>query len=174
MVTQMKLPICLVGICATVAGSIACRTLEPKGKAHADHFVIPASARNVQFTNDNDGGVVFELPEPYPAAKTLQIIRDQLSAKGWKPVVEDVLNPTNRSSHATGWERHETADGQSIHQWVGAWMDPNQNVLLYRLSYKTSKGESTIEPRVEVAAAFLSPQTLSALRKAASGKGGHQ
>jgi hypothetical protein len=58
----------------------------------------------VRFTDENEGVVLYEVSEPYPATSVIESIAKRLHTAGWSPRPEDFLNPGIQLSFSTGGE----------------------------------------------------------------------
>jgi hypothetical protein len=103
-------------------------------------------ARGAQAHTQPDGSIWirYELLQAYPAEPTLKAIRERLESRGWVPLANDWLNPTDPSSHTMGWGffidglRHPEP---VVDQWMAQWRNANGDIILYEFRYE-SPGQS--------------------------------
>jgi hypothetical protein len=154
---------------AVLACGIACHSAEPaRRKSAAELFIVP-KATEVRYTDDYEGGLTYRVVDPYPAERTLGTIKDTLLSRGWTPMRESLLSPSQPSSHVVGWQHYfDATDSRDVQQWLGSWTDRRGSVATYRLTYRAGEGSARPEV-VEVSASLMAPDTVSALRKWAEG-----
>lgn len=151
-----------------VAGCPGTATASPD--LPAGLIVLP-NARNVQITKDNDGGVVYELPDAYPATAAIAELKRRLKEDGWHAVA-DVLNrsvPTSIGEWADFVDLSKRNEGPlQVYQWSQQWQNSNGMTTWYQLSYRgpANKDGSTAPPNLplRVHATLLSAETLKRLQ----------
>jgi hypothetical protein len=106
-------------------------------------MMIPANATNVRSVNRPDGAVelTYRAKEPYPATNLLSEVRRPLSGEGWRELTEDWLTPGLPVGATRGWTNVEDASKQPstlLHQWSGAWVDGQGNLLWLIVRYRSA------------------------------------
>jgi hypothetical protein len=135
--------------------------------------VLPG-ASEVQDTDENEGTVLYQLNEAFPAQAAITAIRSRLEGRGWRPLQEDFLNPGLATSLGRGWASHEDRTrprAVQVYEWVGQWADDAKRIVWYVLSYDavtSPHGEIRAQGRLRVRATLLSAETARALREAAA------
>lgn len=98
--------------------------------------------------NDESFYVTYLLAESHPAVNAIKQISSRLQALGWKPLLEDFLNPGLPSSHVRGWTQFldaTTQPNREIQQWFAQWQDASGNIVSYTLRYSyPSKGKPDV------------------------------
>jgi hypothetical protein len=93
-------------------------------RARPDALIVLPGALEVHDTDENECTVLYQLNEKYPALPIIQTIQGRLEAAGWRPLVDNFLNPGSPTSLVRGWESHEDrTQGRAtqVYQWVGQW-----------------------------------------------------
>ena len=159
---------------------IACAdSSAPTQLRRVDGLIVLAGAIDVRDTGENQGTVLYELEESYPAEGTIQAIGRQLENSGWRPRMKDFLNgrPTG---HVRGWTSYENSTSGrlvQIYSWIGQWEDASGRLAWYTFNYQGENGPGgTVQPagRLKVAASVLSPDTVRALQEVAKTGGARQ
>src|SRR5947208_7502451 len=79
------------------------RTDAAKTASWPEALVVVPKAFNARSTGENDGTVLYDVREPYPANGVIAAIRTKLEILGWRGLQEDFLNPGLPSSLVNGW-----------------------------------------------------------------------
>lgn len=135
--------------------------------ACSDDFVLAPDPRAVVCTVE--GGIEklsYEVDEPWPANRVLNLIQSQMRKRHWAPLQEDFLNPDVRSSHLAGWRSFEE-DGHTVHQWLAQWSTSDGRVAWYALLYKCPKGDQRHSSELKVMAALFDQRHAAAVRESA-------
>ena len=106
-------------------------------------LIVLPGAMNVRATIENEGTVVYELSEPYPAVNTIAALGSNLGTLGWRAMDRDVMNPSISTSFSRGWDEFLDSSGngppRETYQWIGQWEDrTSRNVAWYTLTYDAS------------------------------------
>jgi hypothetical protein len=158
-----------------VAMGGACREPPSAGqRARPDVLIVLSGASEVQDTDENEGTVLYQVNEAFPAQAAITAIRSRLEGRAWRPQQEDFLNPGLATSLGRGWTSHEDRTGPRavrVYEWVGQWEDEAKRIVWYVLTYDTvtaPDGEIRAQGRLRVRATLLSAETAKALREAAA------
>jgi hypothetical protein len=163
----------LMWMCVAMGG--ACQEPPPAGqRARPDVLIVLPGAADVRDTDENEGTVLYQLNEEFPAQAAINTIRSRLESRGWRPLQEDFLNPGLATSLGRGWTSHEDRTGPRsvrVYEWVGQWEDEAKRIVWYVLTYDavtSPDGEIRAQGRLRVRATLLSAETAKALREAAA------
>jgi len=87
---------------------IACKS-GTAGNQHArpDALIVLPGATDVHETDENQGTVVYQLNEKFPALPVIQTISNKLEGGSWRPLENSFLNPGSSSSTVRRWESYE-------------------------------------------------------------------
>jgi hypothetical protein len=175
---RANLPNCalVVAVMGPLFG-LAC-THGPVGnqQTRPDVLMVLPGAIDIQDTDENDGTVLYQLNEEFPALPVIQTLTGRLEANGWRPRREDLLNPGLLTSLVGGWQSHEDrTQGRTtqVYQWVGQWEDDAERVVWYVLTYDAvtgSDGSIRARGRLKVSATVLSAAAVKALQDAAKNR----
>lgn len=159
-----------------VALSIAESACTNREKPLPPGLILVTGAENVRVTDENDGSVMYDSKEAYPATSAISMIHHKLTEAGWRPLEKDVLNPSMPTSLSTGWGQFQDlpVDGRRVekYQWLEQWESPNGTgtVAWYVLTYDAevdSLGVVRAKGPLRVTATLLSKNAIKAMRDAA-------
>lgn len=167
-IMQIKLLITLIG-CLLIFGCTS--PTEKNAAKYSDALIIVTNAKEIRY--DRNGGsdqVLYVVKEDYPAASVLHDISQKLAAKGWKPLLEDYLNPGDPSSHVRGWTYGidaQKAQRKIVYQWLAQWENNNHDILWCTLRYTfPEKGREDLKT-LRVIIAFIPAKIAAETRKQA-------
>jgi hypothetical protein len=139
-----------------------------------DALIVLPGATDVRDTNENDGTVLYELNQDYPALPVTQTITARLESSGWRPLREEFLNPGLSTSLVRGWvsvEDRTTGRPTQVYQWVGQWEDASRRIVWYVFAYDAVPGpggEIRALGPLKVRATVLSAATVRRLQEIAA------
>lgn len=121
-------------------------------------FVVTAGARSKYFLKlGSSSRVTYELKSLYPAKDVISEIMDKLSAKGWKPLKEDFMNPGVPTSYIIDWDVFIDSDHiptTKVYTWTTDWKNNLNEVVRYKLSYEYPAGIDSIVNDLHVKAEY--------------------
>jgi hypothetical protein len=119
----------------------------------------------------NGGTLVYLLPEPYPATPVIELLNAKLSNAAWKPLRNDLLNPSLENSFDKGWSQFQDAVRSPDRpteklSWQGQWQDVRGDVVIYILDYEgvVAEGHITARGPLRVSATRLTSEQVKALQ----------
>jgi hypothetical protein len=157
--------------CCVCAGLSACTRRPPAdGDSIREGIVVLPDATDVRKTRQNNA-VVYLLTAPFPATPVIEALNTRLTNAGWKPLRNDVLNPSSENSFDKGWSQFQDAlrspdRSTEKFQWQGQWQDSSGDVVIYELEYDGTLAEGHVSARgpLRVSATRLSPDRVKALQ----------
>jgi hypothetical protein len=155
----LALPACLLAIGGIVAGNA-------RHKCSDDLVLVPGSLSVVCGVEGRRQTVTYEVEEPWPATRTLGLIRAEMRKRNWAPLREDFVNLGVRSSHLTGWRSFEE-DGKLVRQWLAQWSAPDGRVAWYELLYSSPHGDPKPSSRLKVNGVLFDKVDAAAAREEA-------
>lgn len=155
----LGLLVCLLATDGIVAG-------QSRIKCTDELVLVPDSKSVVCTLEGRRQTMTYDLEEPWPAVRTLGVVRAEMRKRNWTPLREDFVNPGMRSSHLAGWRSLEE-DGRTIRQWLAQWSGPDGRVAWYELLYSSARGESKLPSLLKVNAALLDREEAAAAREQA-------
>lgn len=128
-------------------------------------LVVLPGASQVRRDAQRQDEVEYVVKERYPAVNAIRDITRSLKATGWRPLPNDLFNPSIASSHSRGWEHFvDTRPNPPVRtfQWNAQWANKQGDAVLYVLSYRTDT-ELPNDPtgdELRVNAGFMSSSLL--------------
>lgn len=161
--------------CRTARSRVLCSTLATiiiscsggKGSTQecSPALVVLPEARNVRCeTSPEQQELVYEVSEPWPATQAIETIKNTLQAQGWKPILNDFLNPGVPSSHVVGWQSYQEDDSR-VRQWLGQWNNEQGQVAWYALTYRTAQEGEVALMDLKVQAVLLEASVANVLQE---------
>lgn len=144
-------------------------------RVRPDALIVVPGALAVRDLAENEGTVLYEVDEKYPAQTVIDTIRTRLEGAGWRVLSEDFLNPGVQTSVVRGWASHEdrtTAQPRTVYEWAAQWEDPSKRIVWYVLTYDATvrpDGEIRAEGRLKVRATLFSAEAIKTLRDVRAG-----
>lgn len=127
-------------------------------------LAVPVGATKVEPRGDGVSfAVQYRLAARYPAEEFLRDLQTRLTARGWKPMERDLLNPEIPTSNVRGWTAFvdpATRPPLGVHRWQGAWTNEKGDVVDYNLEYAAPANALDQPPAPEAdlkVTAFLNP-----------------
>jgi hypothetical protein len=110
-------------------------------------FWVPQGAQDLRYyTRPENYQIICDVKICFPANNLIEEMINDMTAKGWKRLEFDHLNPWIKLHHARPyeglalkWGRFSTQDGNIIFQWIEDWEDSQKNVIRYALMYRSKK-----------------------------------
>ena len=118
------------------AGVLACNNVTRNAGAAPlpSGLIVLPGATNVVRTPDFSGVVRFQLDEPYPARKAIDVLESHLRKDGWILRPDDFMS-TGSPRRLREW-LEVSAPGERVYMWVGQWVDGSGNIAHYLLTYR--------------------------------------
>jgi hypothetical protein len=156
---------CLVAACIVVACA-------QNGKAGQrpdlldEPTVLLAGSENVKTSDDYNGAISYTIAAEYPASDVMQRLDQNLRAKGFVPLNEEVIfnaTPTSVRSWA-----FVTAAGVESWVWNGEWRRQDGTVYSVRLRFagRSASGEPRPNGKLNIGVVAYSQSTVDALKAA--------
>lgn len=120
-----------------IALSSCHETQQATGASCSEALVVLPLADNVKcVVRPEQEELSYEVVQEWPATEGLKRIQETLRKQGWRPMLEDFLNPGVPSSHVVGW-RSYLEDDRTVQQWLAQWKNEHGEVVWYALIYKS-------------------------------------
>lgn len=100
---------------------------------HHDSLLVAPNATQIEWTDSKDR-LSYVVEEPYPAGAVLGAIREDLKQKGWEQVP-----PGSQGSNT--WLKMDFPPLRPTYEWMGSWVDKNDDRVSYVFSYTDTEGE---------------------------------
>ncbi len=126
---------------------------------------VPEDAKiDKYYTLQGSYQVIYSVREPFPGGQYLDNLVHNMSARGWRRLEEDFLNPGLKHSWARPG-RVEMRYGswvegkdKRVFLWIEDWEDAKKNIVRYDIKYigrEDSKGCVTLEKSATVIAIYI-------------------
>lgn len=149
--------------------SVSCSVSKNKQdpSVFSDSLIVIKDASNAKFAKMNGTQqVVYSIIEPYPALNIISEIDNKLKTMGWRALEKDWLNPQIPTSHVRGWTTYidETKnDNKEVHLWCSNWTNPQNDMLVYSLTYSRQLETDSIMSDLTVVGIYI-PRELAKAR----------
>ena len=144
---------CVLVIGLGILMTVACFSQQSSwATQHHDSFLVAPYATQVKYVElaDFDHELTYVVEEPYPTDEVLGAIRENMKQKVWKEV------PVSRSSNK--WLKMDFSPLRSQYQWMGSWVDKNNDRANYTFRYTDVVGENYLQTlHVEANYSAVSP-----------------
>jgi len=135
-------------------------------------FWVPQGAQDLKYyTRPENYQITCDVKICFPASNLIEEMINDMTAKGWKRLEFDHLNPWIKLHHvrpyeglALKWGRFSTQDGNIIFQWIEDWEDSQKNVIRYALQYRTKEKEVVTDKMCDLYVVSIY-STAEAIRK---------
>lgn len=171
-VKHAHLPSCALAVVCLLLDLACGNSADGNQRARPDALIVLPGAIEVHDTDENEGTVLYQLKEEYPALPVIQTIKGRLEGTGWRPLENSFLNPGSSTSFVRGWTSHEDRTrgrASQVYQWVGQWEDDSKRIVWYDLTYDavtTSDGQIQARGPLNVSATLLSAAAVRTLQEA--------
>lgn len=122
---------------------LGCNISNKEKLKHSDALISVIGAKNLQYSKlQGAEQLIYNVEIEYPATSIINEISQKLAKEGWKPLMEDYLNPGIPSSHVKGWSNFIDATKkphQIVYQWLAQWENENHDILWCILRYSYPK-----------------------------------
>jgi len=136
--------------------------------SHPECLIVLPSSSHVWYTSvAGKTQLVYNLDLDYPAESALRAISMKFEREGWRPLKWDFLNPSNPSSHVSGWEQFDddtTKPRTTVRQWIGQWENQRREIVWYSLEYRYPNDGISDLRNLRVLAQFI-PASVAAKMK---------
>ena len=149
-----------------VAWEFGCQAKVPNWPSDIlSSLFVPVNARTDKYyTLQGTYQVIYTVPEAFPGSQYVKELVNNMSARGWRRLKEDFLNPGLKHS----WARPGQVEMQfgswvegkdkRVYLWMEDWEDAKKNIVRYDIKYiarEDSKGRITLDKSATIIAIYI-------------------
>jgi len=163
-----------LALALTIGQALAGHPEDPSAM-RADALIRLPGAQNISYdVYKGRERLTYSLEDDYPAEKSLDQIRSQLKAQGWKPLDDNYFMPGVATSHVTGWQTFEDTDIDSdvrviVHAWSADWTNRQGDIVLYGLKYSYPKDGQPDLSHLQVFAVYFPRSVAESICRSPNG-----